>query len=261
MKRFLIIFLFIFNIKSIQFGQNYLLQDFSKPYKFFSGVIKDFNEFHSFLFSRDSLYILGTGSFIYFGSSLIDDTFHFYFYDNINHRNKYSILGKYIPDISLASLICFITFLGFSEIDIQTKLVSKITLLGLPLVGSAAKILKLLKWKGSLRPKCEFFSRELDCYGGFPSGHLSIISYLSTIFTLYRYYPITIACYALSVYVFLDYLIINRHYFSQLIGGIILGVTYGIAASKLIKKNLYNMENLEINLINRNLGVQVSYQF
>ncbi len=93
-------------------------------------------------------------------------------------------------------------------------------------------IIKLWKHDGCLRPYHEKHAPCSRSYGGFPSGHMSIITGAATYWWMQRgpVLGIPFALFGLGSIVSL--VNVNRHYASQVIAGTALGLIIGIAASR-----------------------------
>jgi hypothetical protein len=219
---------------------------------------------HKNLFSWDSLKIIGTTFPFYVGVRMFDEKLQNCFYDCKNHKNINQMSG-WCNDFARFAIGVPIAFLGsfaFFGKDEEIRQTARIFLIGMPFVIFGKDILKKFKFDACLRPWNEHFSKEKRSSGGFPSGHMSEISYMAFLFGL-RYGPkFAVPLGLLGVVVGVDFLTCNRHYASQLIAGIGFGALYAVAAHKLVNTRLG--QSLQINLAydgKRGPLFNVSYEF
>jgi len=211
----------------------------------------------------------------YLASLDIDKKINFIFYDKANHKHirqfinldyKYKNMNIEFCNILLAGSITTSAIYYLSH-NPKNNIFSRNLMLGLCCLGFYKKLIKLVKWKRSLRPKNQNFTRNKKYYGGFPSGHLMTMSYLTTVWTyqtnIYKSSPFIIA----TSYMFIEYIMKNRHYLSQLIAGSTLGIIYGVAVHSYINKklnrpiNIINPDLIKLNIANKNLNLELAYSF
>jgi len=219
-------------------------------------ICLDTFEINSNLFSLSTLHILSLSTPIYLFALDFDQKINYLFYNKIEHQNirqftdfnfKYNIE---LSDILLTNSI-FLSSIGYFSNNQKFKTISYKLMLGLCCAGIVKKIIKLIKWNNSLRPNNQNFIKNQKYYGGFPSGHLMTMSYLSTIWInqlgIKKAFPIIAA----TSYIFIDYIVKNRHYISQLIAGSTLGIIYGCAVNSCLNTKINN--NKLDKYLNRNI--------
>lgn len=244
LNKSILIILFSFNLFSFSF---YNIDLFS-----------DFISIHRNIFKLNTLNIFSALCPVYLISLGVDQDLNYIFYDKKNSKNirqftdfKYNYSNILDPsDILLTSSL----ILNFSSIFFKDyRSVGCNSVLGLISMNLVKKSIKFIKWPNSLRPYNQNFKRD---YGGFPSGHLMTITYLSIIsieqFGFLKSLPYIISFSYISV----DYIVKNRHYLSQLVAGVILGSVYGFSVNSSIKNSLdFNSD------FNLNNNLKLSYSF
>ncbi len=204
---------------------------------FSSTLVYDSLELGRYLFSADSLKVAAACVPLYGITRLWDEPLHYCFYDKKQHKNIKQLpqwchsganVGVIaVPMITLGACALFAQ-------DIKLKTTAQIFVLGLPFTWATKRALKLFKVNCCLRPRNEHFPRYQRSHGGFPSGHMLEITYMTTLIGL-QYgpqwgIPLAVGAGFLAV----DFTVCNRHYVSQLVAGTALGVIFGVAASKLV---------------------------
>lgn len=170
----------------------------------------------------------------------MDERIQSNFYDPSSHKNTnqlpkqcHSIAKNAValPMIGLSSLALFAR-----DEDIRTT--ARLFAIGLPFVHSGKDAIK--KWRSTccLRPWHEEFSSKERSSGGFPSGHMANVTYMTALFGM-RFGPkwgVPLGLF--SAFVFVDFINCNRHYLSQMIAGMGLGLLYAYAAHAVIEHKL-----------------------
>jgi len=257
-KIFIVIF-FISNCVNFNLSLSYNLFDNLKH------VVLDLIEINISLLSSKTFYTLGLATPLYLSALSIDTRLHYLFYDQKAHRNIRqlelfnSVLNRQMSDNLLANFIILSSLGIFSDNknfqDIGYKL-----MLGLCSMGLVKKIIKLINWDGALRPNNQYFIHGEKYYGGFPSGHLMTMSYLNTIWIQQFGLKDSSLLILATTYMFVDYLVQNRHYISQLIAGSAIGIIYGCAVNFCLNqetdkdlKTYISKEAIKLDMINKNL--------
>lgn len=209
----------------------------------FTEILKDSIEINKNLISKDNLKICLIISPFYFTSLYIDKYINYLFYDknlnsNIRQITDLKFYNFDISNILLTNSILTTTCYVLSN-NLKYNIIGTELFLGLFFMGITKNIVKLFKWSKSIRPLNHNFTKKNIYYGGFPSGHLATISYISYIWYNQFGYESSLPLFFTFGYTFFDYLIKNRHYLSQILAGIGLGLIYGNTINKIIKKKLF----------------------
>ena len=108
------------------------------------------------------------------------------------------------------------------------------------------------------RPFNELFAKK-KVYNGFPSGHMAEISFLTTLFGARFGLAWGIPCGIYAAYIFGISIACNRHFASQLLAGAGFGIAYGIAAIKLVDRDI--TDHIRCSLVYNGAGpaIQVDY--
>lgn len=235
-----------------------------KAGRFLSGIVVDVIDLHVRLFSVESAKIMTAFTPFFVGARFIDEDFQSCFYVPETHKNKCQLpngchevakSGVSVPMIGLSSL----WFFGWNE---DIRYTGRMTALGLPFVHSGKDIIKNIESECCLRPWNEHFSCEKRSSGGFPSGHMANLAFLTTLWGLRHGPRWAIPLSLFSVFLAADFISCNRHYVSQIIAGAGLGVMYGVAASKVVDARLSDRITLSIGTTPRGgANLQVSCSF
>lgn len=206
-------------------------------------IVQDALELNYNLLSLDSVKILTGITAPYLLLRMADDCAQSTFYDPVTHTNinqlpdschKIAKYGVGIPMVALSSLALFAN-------DPDLRLTGRMLAIGLPFVQSGKDIIKKLRFNCCLRPWHQDFSPTKRSSGGFPSGHMANAVYMTTLFGMRHGFWWGMPLGMLSVFVFADFFNCNRHYPSQLVAGMGLGMLFAFAANKVIDKRLKNM--------------------
>lgn len=216
------------------------------------------------LFSIDSIKIVTGVTPFYLASRMVDERIQDNFHDHTHHKNirqlpkKCHDIAHYgigVPMVVLSSL----AFWGWNE---DLRMTARLFAIGLPFVQSGKDIIKKLRFKSCLRPWHEDFGKDKRSAGGFPSGHMTNVVYMTTLFGMRHGPAWGIPLGLFSSFVFADFLNCNRHYLSQLVAGAGLGVIFAFAANKVINQKLE--AQFSFDCIPDNTGgtsFKVSYRF
>lgn len=211
---------------------------------FVGEIIMDILSINRNLFSIDTAKILTAFTPVYLVARRLDEDVQSRFYDPATHTNinqfhqkchKVAKAGIGIPMVALSSL----AFFGWNE---DLRMTGRIFALGLPFVHWTKDLIKTLEAKPCLRPWHQDFDRYKRSPGGFPSGHMANITYATSLFAMRHGLAWGIPLGFFTAFVFADFINCNRHYLSQMLAGAAFGLTYAIAANKVIERKLYGLD-------------------
>lgn len=197
------------------------------------------------LFSKNTINTLVAMAPFYILARQEDNRLHGYFYDYKRHKNKHALprWADTLSSVITASLI--VGDIGVIALgpNPRARATATIFAIGLPFANVLKDGFKKIKSNFCLRPKNEYFDRYKKTYGGFPSGHMMIAAYMTTIygseFGPKAGIPLGIA----STYIFTEYISSNRHFASQLVAGTALGIIYGLASTKVVDDRMNRFLN------------------
>ncbi|HLB94431.1 MAG TPA: phosphatase PAP2 family protein [Candidatus Babeliales bacterium] len=198
----------------------------------------DFIELNRHFFSIDTVKVATGVIPFYLLARSVDHNIHSSFYDSKQHQNlnifSDSIgksVSKSVPYVVVTTML--MPYLGHNP-DIQ--LTADIFLKGVISIWMVKDLIKFtLEADACKRPWNGEFSYEKQAFGGFPSGHMAEVFYMTTLFG-WRHGPTLGVPFAIYAgFLFLTSISSNRHYASQLIAGAGLGLAYTVASLKLIK--------------------------
>lgn len=206
--------------------------------KWLSIWVVDFFKMQGQLFTWDSVKILIPSIPAYLGARKMDEDLQDCFYDSNNHKNVHQIpralcelSDKGIP-VMIAILSSFSVLSNNRELRLTSFTYTQATIA----YWIAKNIFKnTCQYAYNLRPKNEHFCKKCSTYGGFPSGHTGEAVLAAILFGM-RHGPkwaVPLGLY--SALVFGVSVSANRHYVSQVVGGVALGALYGVAAYNLLK--------------------------
>ncbi len=238
---------------------------FHSAARFIGEVIIDALMLNVHVFSMNTVKIMTGFTPFYLGARMIDEDLQLNFYDAREHKNVNQLpnccyemakCGVAVPIILLSSL----TVLGWNE-DLRTT--ARLFLIGLPFVQSGKDIIKQLRFKACLRPWNERFSKKERSPGGFPSGHMANVVFMTALFGM-RHGPVwAIPLGLVGTFVLVDFINCNRHYLSQLVAGGCLGLIFAFAANTVIEKKL-EARRYSFDCVQNNQGepaFKMSYHF
>lgn len=235
---------------------------FGKSFSFLPNIANDVINLHCNIFSRETVTTLAVFTPAFLLASSCDKDLHSCFYNKNLHKNINQLprccdfiaaKGIAVPIVACAGLALF-------SKDLKLKTTAYSFWIGLPCAWVVKKIAKLGKAKLWLRPASQNFEKNKKAHGAFPSGHMMVMAYMTTLFGIQMGASWGVPLGIFSSFVFTQMIICNRHYISQLIAGTALGVIYGLATSKLVDQKLDNLE-LEIIPDNSGLKMQCAYLF
>lgn len=199
----------------------------------------DTGYFNKYLFVHPTTYkILAAGLPMYGISYILDNEWQQHFYCPEHHHNIHQpsqalylttevCLGVTIPSMFLVSL------LSHNE---RVRYMGQVFITTLPMRYIYKDLLKLIHFPGAVRPKNEHFSRDCTYYGGFPSGHMMGAVFLTGLVGAECGVGWALPFAALSTIIAVDSIAINRHTFSQVVGGTLLGAVFAAAAHHMIDR-------------------------
>ena len=235
-----------------------------KASRFFGEIIVDAVMLHVKLLSMQSVHIITGFMPFYLASRMADERIQNNFYDNSNHKNILQLpqkchdiahYGIGVPMVFLSSLALW----GWNE-DLRTT--ARIFAIGLPFVHSGKDIIKKLRFKSCLRPWHEQFDKKHRSSGGFPSGHMANVVYMTSLFGMRHGAAWGIPLGLFASFVFADFLNCNRHYLSQLIAGAGLGLLFAYAANTVIDQKLEARWSVEcVTTMHDTAAFNVTYRF
>lgn len=239
-------------------------------HRLFHGVADIFVDaisLHMNLLSRNTAQVITGFLPLYLITRRMDDDIHGNFYDPHTHTNcdqfpkkchKMAQKAVAIPMVTLSSMM----FFGWNEDVRQT---GRMTAISLPFVHSGKNVIKRWRSKACLRPWHEDFSCEERSSGGFPSGHMANVSFMTTLWGLRHGPRWAVPLGLFSTFVLADFINWNRHYLSQMVAGVGLGVIYALAANKVIDCRLNRIcENLSFGVEPNGCGIpttRICYRF
>lgn len=227
-------------------------------------VIKETIELHRNIFSIETASILTAFAPAYVTTRSIDHKVHEKFYDRKFHKN----LNQ--PDENLCNAIekgavigvAGLSSFAFFSSDEQLRITSRIFAIGAVSGLFAKNVIKKIHFEAGLRPWNEHFSSEKRAYGGFPSGHMFEAAYMTTVWGLQYGIKAGIPLGIFSSAMLGMSVACNRHYTSQTIAGVALGVIYGVAAHQLIERKLVEESSIDFCYDSRGLpNIRFAYYF
>lgn len=236
---------------------------FSKASYYFGEVVVDIFDLGKNLLTVDSARIIAGFTPVYIATRWVDEDVQKSFYDGACHKNINQLpkvchqaaqKGVAAPMVFLSSL----TFFGWTE---DIRLTGRMTAITLPFVQSGKDIIKKAEFKACLRPWHEEFSDKKRSTGGFPSGHMANVTFMTALWWKRHGPKWGIPLSLFSVLVFVDFANCNRHYVSQLVAGAGLGLLFAFAADKVVTKKLNDRLSIGPCSYNGNPGFGVSYNF
>jgi len=201
-------------------------------------AIEDMLLLNVYLFSITSAKVLTSFTPFYLSARMIDEDIQKTFYDRICHTNIYQLPntchqvaqnGVGVPMVVLSTMALWAP-------DNELRKTARMFALGLPFVHWGKDLIKTLDTNICLRPWNEHFSSVKRSTGGFPSGHMANVTYMTALFGMRHGWKWAVPLSLFSAFVFTDFLNCNRHYLSQLIAGVGFGLLYAFSADAVIKR-------------------------
>lgn len=214
---------------------------------FISGFGDVFYLFKNLISSQETYITLGLSAPIIAGAAIFDDQIHACFYNKKLHKNIYHVdpIIDFLAEWGLVMPYAAIALGGILTHNLDFKYSARVFIFSYPFIWACRGIFKQAKWDWNLRPKCEFFDKNKKFYGGCPSGHFIEIAYAITLFGL-RFGPAAAIPFALyGIFEAANFMMVGRHFVSQMLAGAALGVCFGFAAEKVVESHLEKLnENL-----------------
>jgi membrane-associated phospholipid phosphatase len=214
------------------------------------------------IISRDTLKIIVCSVPAYTIIRQFDKPVHRHFYAKKKHKNIRQLPAclNHVPSAIVAASLVTGSLLFFSHHD-HVHTAARIFLIGLPLTGITKQLLKLLRADFCLRPPNGDY-KKCAYYGGFPSGHMTEMIYITTLYALE--FGAWALPFALGAgYIGIDFVVRNRHYCSQLVAGAVLGAVWAVAASKVVHGKRYKNFSCAVNTSadGKSISLEGSYNF
>lgn len=212
------------------------------PYEnFLGGLWCDFVDLNKYaLFSFNSFKVVATTFPFYVLTHMFDEDVQKYFHRNCCHKDI-NQAPEWCRKLSQYGLGVPITILGFMALfgkNEEFRTTGRIFLLGMPLVVWGKDIIKKFNFDANRRPWCDRFSCKERALGGFPSGHMAEITYMTVLYGMRYGFKAAVPIGLFGSFLGATFLNCNRHYISQLVAGAGLGTLFALAADKVIDKRL-----------------------
>jgi hypothetical protein len=208
---------------------------------FLGGLWRDvFNLNKYALFSVDSYKVVTTTFPLYVLTRIFDEDLQKNFHHDgckrdVNQAPEWchtaSQYGLGIP----ISILGLMTIFGKNE---EFRTTGRIFLIGMPFVIWGKDIIKKFRFDANRRPWCDRFPCKDRALGGFPSGHMAEISFMTVLYGLRFGVKAAVPLGIFSTFLGATFLNCNRHYISQLVAGVGLGTLFAFAADKTIDLRL-----------------------
>ena len=218
------------------------------------------------LFCRDTLKVITGALPIYLLSRMQDERIQkSFFYDKKRHKNlcEHHSFFYHLADegVVIPFSAAIGSFFFSSNCDLHTT--SRVFLISLPITWATRSAIKEVKLDCCLRPWNQHFSNKHRSFGGFPSGHMLEMAYMTALYRM-RFGPkwgVPLGLY--SAFIFSEFLVCNRHYLSQLVAGTALGVAFAYSANKTIQRDLKkNSWDFDVSCDRHgSTNLKVSYKF
>ena len=194
----------------------------------------DFAEFNKYLFSLDTVRIIAAGVPLYMIARILDKPTHTFFYCKKHHCNTREMPSALYHGINagLGVLMVGMASLSLYPGNRHLQRTAQLYALTLPYTWGIKKLLKTVKCDGCRRPKNQWFDCHKKYYGGCPSGHMMEITYTAVLFGTQMGPAFGVPLGIFAGAVALESISCNRHFLSQLVAGVGLGVIFGVAANK-----------------------------
>jgi membrane-associated phospholipid phosphatase len=235
-----------------------------KKYHVLKDWVRDLADMNRRLFTPRVLRPVLMSLPVYFAVKETDEKVNCVFYDKNLHKNL-STLPDCVTDYVSKSVA--VTAVAFSAIQLFTrrpdlKLTSDIFSKGAFSIWLTKNLIKnTVRVKICQRPKNACFNQNCIYYGGFPSGHMGIATYMATFFWMRQgpKWGLPLTVYASTI--FGAALSGNRHYASQLVGGAMLGLAFAFASREMIKAKVGSYVECNPKFDGNRVGVEISYPF
>lgn len=202
---------------------------------------KDFFKLQAKVFSVDTVKVLAFTLPAYIGTRQLDENLQCCFYRDCCHKNVYQAHKAFyeFTDKGVPAMIGILSSFSFFSNNQDLRLTSFVYTEAVISYWILKNIFKnSCNCDLNKRPKNANFCKDQVYYGGFPSGHVGEVALAAVLFGL-RHGPkwgVPLGVFAAAV--FAASINGNRHYLSQVIGGLGLGLIYGLAANALIESKI-----------------------
>jgi membrane-associated phospholipid phosphatase len=216
--------------------------------------------------SVDTLKILTWFLPVYLLARYSDDTIHASFYDAALHQNinQMSSAAHKLANSGVTALTVFLALLPIVP-GINQELYRTSSMFGKGVVSLAVLrtfLKNTLKARSSCRPWHQSYSNKQRALGGFPSGHMAFAGYMTSLFGLRHgpWWGLPLSIF--TAFSFFASVNCNRHYTSQLVGGLSLGVVYGWGSYQLLNSRYGESLDISLDLDRKSRpSIGISYEF
>ncbi len=216
--------------------------------------------------SVDTLKILTWVLPVYLFARWSDDVVHASFYDAALHKNIFQMPKAFqqFTNTGVTALTVALALLPIvPKIDLDLRRTCSLFGEGVVSLAVVRTFLKnSLKARSSCRPWNGSFSNKQRAQGGFPSGHMAFAGYMTTLFGLRHGPKWGVPLSIFSSFAFFSSINCNRHYISQLVGGLGLGIIYGYGSYQVLNSRYGEHTNISFDLDKHNRpSIGISYDF
>jgi len=216
--------------------------------------------------SVDTLKILTWVLPVYLFARWSDDVVHASFYDAALHQNIFQMPKAFqqFTNTGVTALTVVLSLLPLlPQIDLDLRRTSSLFGEGVVSLAVLRTFFKnSLKARSSCRPWNQHFSNKQRALGGFPSGHMAFAGYMTMLFGLRHGPKWGVPLSIFSAFAFFSSINCNRHYVSQLVGGLGLGIIYGYGSYQVLNSRYGEHTNFSFDLDSKNRpSFGVSYEF
>ncbi len=208
---------------------------------FLGGLWRDIINLNKYaLFSFDSYKVVTLTFPMYVITRMFDEKLQSHFHKNCCKRDVHQApawcrtLSQYGLGIPMTTL-GLMTLFGKNE---EFRTTGRIFLVGMPFVIWGKDIIKKFRFDANRRPWCDRFPCQERALGGFPSGHMAEVTYMTVLYGLRYGFKAAVPLGIFSTFLGVTFLNCNRHYASQLVAGAGLGTLFALAADKVIDVRL-----------------------
>jgi len=210
---------------------------------FLAHAIKDILSIHRYIFHWDTFKVISTVFPVYMFTRMFDEDIQNSFYHGHCVRDCHRDTNqapRWCSELSEYSLAVPITVMFGSLFvgDHHLRTTSWVFLLGMPFTVFGKDVFKKLRFDAAKRPWCEKFGYEERSFGGFPSGHMAEVTYMTALYGLQYGVRAAGPLAVMGTFVGVTFLNCNRHYLSQLVAGAGIGTIFALAANKVIEHKL-----------------------
>lgn len=203
-------------------------------------VLRDLFGIAAHLVSWDTYKVFVATFPFYAACRIIDEDFQSHFYDRTRHENINQLPSwcQTFADISTAIPWTVLGSFAFFSSNKRLQATSRVFLVGMPFVLLGKNLIKTFESEECLRPWNEHYDKKKRSYGGFPSGHMAELAYMTVLYGKQFGVRCAIPLGILSVVVAAVFINGNRHYASQLVAGFGWGAMFALASNKVVEKNI-----------------------